>query len=199
MRARKTSTKIRKDQIAQAALDLLADRGLGELSVAVLARRVGLVPSAIYRHFRSKEEVLDSIVDLIGNRLLNNVQAVLGQKTNDLNRLRHLLVRHVELIQTNRGIPRIVFSEDFYRHRPQRRLQLYKAIQKYLKAVAEIVRSGQEKGLIRRELDSDTVAVMFLGLVQPAGILWHMSNGKFNPKAHAAKAWRIFVRAIRSN
>ena len=50
------SSSIRRQQIAEAALTLVADRGLNRLSVAAVVRRVGLVPSGIYRHFKSKEE-----------------------------------------------------------------------------------------------------------------------------------------------
>ena len=76
MAAEKLDTEIRQDQIAGAALEMLGTRGVHELSMADIARRVGLVPSAIYRHFRGKDDVLDAVLDLIGQRLLSNVQAV---------------------------------------------------------------------------------------------------------------------------
>jgi len=64
--AEKLDTKTRQDQIAEAALEMLGTHGVGELSMADIARRVGLVPSAIYRHFRGKDEVLDAVLELIG-------------------------------------------------------------------------------------------------------------------------------------
>jgi len=50
MRALKTKTEIRQEQIAQAALRLIAKHRYHQLSVASLAKEVGVVPSAIYRH-----------------------------------------------------------------------------------------------------------------------------------------------------
>ena len=55
MSDQKLDTEIRKEQIAEAALGLLASQGLGRLSVAAVARRVGLVPSGVYRHFMNKD------------------------------------------------------------------------------------------------------------------------------------------------
>jgi AcrR family transcriptional regulator len=49
-RAQKVKTEIRQEQIAGAALELIAMRGLDELNIGALARQVGVVPSAIYRH-----------------------------------------------------------------------------------------------------------------------------------------------------
>src|SRR4030066_1931766 len=72
MRAVRVETTVRRDQIARAALALIASRGTHALSVAAVARRVGLVPSAIYRHFRSKDEVLDAAIAHVGDLLLGN-------------------------------------------------------------------------------------------------------------------------------
>ncbi len=106
MRARKLNTQIRKEQIARAALDLIGRGGLQGLSIAAIARRVGLVPSAIYRHFKSKGHVLDAIPDLFREALLGNVRVVREASSDALEHLRQLLAQHVRLIRENRGIPR---------------------------------------------------------------------------------------------
>ena len=61
MRQPKVGTQIRREQIAEAALGLVAAEGVRRLSIAAVARRVGLVPSGIYRHYKSKDQVLDAV------------------------------------------------------------------------------------------------------------------------------------------
>ena len=61
----KLNTEVRQEQIIQAAMNLIASRGLKGLSMAALANRIGLVPSAIYRHFKSKNDIVDMILDFI--------------------------------------------------------------------------------------------------------------------------------------
>ena len=73
MAEEKLDTQVRRQQIAEAALELVANRGLRGLSVAAVARRVGLVPSGIYRHFKNKGEILDAVLDRVEARLLANV------------------------------------------------------------------------------------------------------------------------------
>jgi len=196
--AEKLSTKIRREQIARAALALVASRGLRRLSVAAVAREVGIVPSAIYRHFQSKGKVLDAILDLIRERLVGNVEAVRRETPEPMERLRRLLMRHARLIRENRGIPHILFSDDFYTGHPTRRAKFYRGLREYLAGVARIVREGQLAGEVRREIDPRTVSVMFLGLVQPAAVLWHLSDGRFNVMAQARNAWRVMEEAIRA-
>ena len=192
MRAPKTKTKIRQEQIAQAALVLISRRGLRRLNVANLARQVGVVPSALYRHYQSKEDVLEAVLDLISRRLLANVQAVRQEGADPLECLHRLLSRHVQLICDNVAIPRVIFSEEIFSGHPRRRRRGYQIIQGYLEKVQELIREGQLQGRIRPDLAPATGSVMFLGLVQPAAILRLMSNGAFDLAAHAEEAWRLF-------
>jgi len=180
MRAPRTKTRIRQEQIAQAALALVSRYGLRRLNVAGLARKVGVVPSALYRHYQSKEAVLEAVLDLISRRLLENVQAVRQESADPLECLHRLLSRHVQLIRENVAIPRVIFSEEIFSGHPRRRQRVHQIIQDYLEKVQELIREGQLQGCIRLDLSPDTGSVMFLGLVQPAAILRLMSNGAFD-------------------
>lgn len=197
MSTEKLNTEIRKEQITQVAFRIIASEGIKGLSVAQVARQVGLVPSALYRHFASKDELLDSVLDSIGERLLANVGIVSEKTVDPLERLGLLLRLHVSFIRENQGALRVVFAEDIYGDNPQRRTRVYQMIERYLVGVGEIVRQGQREGRIRPDVEPETISTMFLGLIQPAAILWHMSNGKFDVTKHAEKAWRIFSDAIR--
>ncbi len=199
MAAEKLKSRVRQEQIAQAALSVVANHGLKALSVGAVARRVGLVPSAIYRHFKNKDQVLDAAIDQIGWRLSENVATTLRETRDPLERLHRLLQRHVEQIRENRAIPRIIFSEDAYSGHPERRSKIVRMIQGYLASVGEIVREGQQRGQIRPDLDPDNLSLLFLGIFQPAGILWHLTDGKFDVTRHATRAWKVFVRAIQAN
>jgi AcrR family transcriptional regulator len=55
----------RRDEVLQAALDLLDEVGLDALTVRRLAERLGVRPSALYRHFGTKRELLDAMVEHI--------------------------------------------------------------------------------------------------------------------------------------
>jgi AcrR family transcriptional regulator len=192
MRATNTKTEIRQEQIAQAALELIARSGVAGMSVAGVAKEVGVVPSGIYRHYRSKDEILDVVLDLISQRLLGNVQAVRMEVSDPLDRLHRLLLRHLQLIRSNAGIPRVILSEEIFAGQPKRRLKVYRMISNYLSEVAILVQEAQTNGRTQPDVSPDAAAVMFLGLIQPAAILWLMSDGKFDIDQHAERAWQLF-------
>ncbi len=192
----KLDTEIRREQIAEAALALVADRGLNRLSIAAVARRVGLVPSGIYRHFRNKDEMLLAVLDRIESRLMENVRAAIGETVDPLEQIHSLLLRHVRFIREGRAVPRIIFSDDFHKGHPHRKSRVERILCGYLGKIGEVVRQGQQQGKIRAELDPATVALLFMGIVMPAGILWHVTEGGFDVTRHAERAWEILRHAI---
>ena len=191
-RAKKVKTEIRQEQIARAALVLIARRGLNGLSIGAVARAVGVVPSAIYRHCRGRDGVLESVLDLISKILLANVQAVCQATPDALERLHLLLVRHVQVVRHHAGIPRVIFSEQIFAGSSARRRRVDQVLEDYLQKIAGIIAAGRRQGQIRADLSPRTAAVMFLGLIQPAIILWLMSNGAFDVVRHTERAWRLY-------
>ncbi len=189
--------KVRRQQIAQAALGLIASKGLNGVNMAGLARQVGLGTSSLYRHFQSKDQVLDAVLDLLQERLLGNVQIAVREASNPLEQLRRLLAMHLRLILEYQALPRLFFSGDLYAGHPERKTSLYGIIKSYLGEVSEIIRQGQKEGSIRQDLDPDAVSVVFLGLIQPTAILWHLSDGEFNVEKQVERAWPLFHEAIR--
>ena len=196
MSAEKLDTETRQEQIAHAALDLVATRGIRGLNISAVARRIGVVPSAIYRHFKSKDDVLDAVLNLISTRLLSNISAARSKTSDTLECLRYLLMLHVQLIRENGAIPRVVFSDEVYGGHSGRRVKMYMILQKYIGEVTKIVQEGQQRGQIRVGLHAETMALMFLGIIQPAAIIWHLSEEKFDVTKHAKKAWNIFHETI---
>ncbi len=198
MALEKLDTEIRREQIVEAALSLIAAHGVRRLSMTELARRVGLVPSALYRHFASKQEILDAAMQLVQRRGLENLKDICASTPNALSRLKLLLMRVIKMVRELQAMPRIVFSDAMSADHPERKRQAYQILQGFFVAIERIIRDGQERGEIRSDLDAKSLAVMFWGMLPPAVILWHVSEGRFDVTRHAERSWEMFSAAIRA-
>src|SRR5262245_15176942 len=52
----------RRDEVLKAAIDLLDEVGLDGITMRLLAGRLGVRASALYRHYPSKQALLDTMV-----------------------------------------------------------------------------------------------------------------------------------------
>lgn len=51
-----------RDRILKAARKLFDDKGIDAVSLRTVAKRVGITPMAIYRHYKNKDDLIDALV-----------------------------------------------------------------------------------------------------------------------------------------
>ena len=172
----------------EAALDIIGVSGISSLSIAGIADRVGIVPSAIYRHFGGKDQVLDAVIEHIGSRFLGNIALAREEAGNAPEILRCLLMRHVRMHREIRAMPHILFYGIYTGH-PQRKTKLQALITSFLGSIQQVLREGIEEGSVREEVEPVTASVMFLGMIIPAAVTWNFSGGNYDLVSHAEKVW----------
>lgn len=96
---RATSRKLSQDLIVDVYLRLVEDEGTDDIALRRLGRELGVDSTAVYRHFRSKDEILAAAAD----RLLAQVTADLRATGTWRQKLRELLLalRRVYLVHPN--------------------------------------------------------------------------------------------------
>jgi AcrR family transcriptional regulator len=79
MRAEKTDSSTGQAETLDHALELIGEHGVSGLSMAELARRVGLVTSGLYRHYESKAALVTAVIERIGQRLGDALSEIQSQ------------------------------------------------------------------------------------------------------------------------
>jgi AcrR family transcriptional regulator len=196
MAAKKFPTALRQDQIVEAAFQMMCDNPTRPLHIKDIAQRLGMAPSALYRHFRNRDAVMSAVLELIRSKLFRNVEAVRQTSDDAVERLWELLSRHIRLIKERHGIPKIFFSDELWGQNEERRRKMFRIVTGYLAEIEDIVREGQRNGRIRADIAPKAAAKMFFGMVQPAALLWHMSGGQFDIDEHIAVTWPLFAQVL---
>ena len=55
----------RREEILMAALELAAEKGLGNVSLHMIANKVGIKKPSLYNHFASKEELVEAMYEFL--------------------------------------------------------------------------------------------------------------------------------------
>lgn len=58
-----------KEKILLVSLELFAKKGFDGVSVREIAKEVGVRESALYKHYKNKQEIMDSIIEVMGKRI----------------------------------------------------------------------------------------------------------------------------------
>ncbi len=192
----KLKTEVRRRQVVEATLRLVAKEGLGNLTTAGLAREVGMSEANLYRHFRGKDEIIRETVESIIENLMKNIERVIALSGTPLVKLKKAFTLHLEYIENNAGIPRLVFSEDIHGGNEKLKRRLLRGIDKYASALESIVKEAQADGCVRKELDPKASALSLIGMVQGATLRWSLSGFSFSLKREGMKLWRNFETCV---
>lgn len=196
MRAPKKKTDVRRLQLAQAALKRIAVHGLEGLRIADIAADVGLVPSAVYRHFGSKEDIVDSILEYVHSSLRNNLRRARAEQNNPLGQLEILMKLHVDMLSDNEALARIVFSQGIYGGKPHSSGKIKDILDGYLGEVQKMIRAGKRAGIVRQDVRPKTASLLFLGSILSAVIIRDVSVDGYDVMRHRKNIWALFCQAI---
>jgi len=99
----------RRREIADAALRVIAARGLGHFTSLAIAAEVGLTDAALFRHFPSKDAIVDAAVDRVEELLFAEFPP---QADDPLERLGAFFQRRVMVIRQHPGISALVAGDE---------------------------------------------------------------------------------------
>ena len=194
----KLNTEIRREQIIKVAVRIIQKKGLKSLTIQKIASAIGIVPSNVYRHFSSKGQIVDAVLDFISFRLSKNVETIHKNYSSPINALRVLLMNQVEMmLQVSSIFPRILLSDEVFVEQPKRKQKVYAIFNSYLEAIDRIIKRGQEEKTIRSDISPRSLSVMFLGLFQPSSFFYLLTDGNFDIKKQVEDAWQVFVAALK--
>ena len=71
---------VRRNEILDAAEQLFIIKGFDGTSTNDILERVGIARGTIYYHFKSKEEILDAMIERMTEILLKKADQIVGQK-----------------------------------------------------------------------------------------------------------------------
>lgn len=183
----KESTEVRKKQIIEATLSIAAEKGLSALTTAEVARRVGFSEAALFRHFPNKLEMLKAAMTMVHQSLFSGIVEISRKEIGPLTKLEDILWFQLEFIEKNRGISRILFSDELHLGNRDLRDTVVKLHQNYLDVISSVIEEGMTAGILRQDLEVIMAARAFFGMIQTAVFSWSLRDfagslrQQFNP------------------
>lgn len=165
----------RSDQIVIATLELLAGTPVDRVTTRQIAAHLDLTQPALFRHFASRDAILDAAVGWAGReleRLATEVLATAGPPLECVERLALSLATHTRRWP---GLPRLLFA-DVAGGEPSswgRSLRGIVARQRAL--VTELVREAVRRGEAPADVDAERAGVLFVAGMQGVLSQWLLS------------------------
>ncbi len=162
MKTRKPTGE-RRQEIAEAVLRIIGDRGITALTTTTLATEVGLTSGALFRHFASREEILQEAVRLAMRKIEETFP---DDSLPPMERLLNLAENRVMLLGSDPGLAWLLRSEQAFLELPEAAVaSLRELVTRSKHYLLTAIREGAAAGSIRKDIEPEVLLVTVMGTV----------------------------------
>ena len=163
MAARADRQADRRRQILEAAVKVFAQKGFHASRVGDIAEEAGIAYGLVYHYFESKEDLLETIFRTTWTEMLARVHEVEEAKIPAAEAVRQVTALILRTWRRDPDLVRVLVREVTRNQHVQQEVE---EITSAMEALERIIRSGQESGEFRTDLDPRLAAAIFYGALE---------------------------------
>lgn len=188
----------RQLQIAEAALEIISSQGIQKLTTKALAEKICLTEGAIYRHYTSKEEILEAIAAIFKARSTEILNRLLAQDLSGLEKLKGFFLGRCQQFMKSPGLTVVMFSENIFKTTEHVSIEKsgHETIRSHQQLLVQSIRQGQAAGEIIDNVDPHHLFIMVMGALRLLITQWRGAQFSFNLEAEGAKLWHSLQKLI---
>jgi AcrR family transcriptional regulator len=190
------STSVRKKQIMDAARKLIMRSGSEHVTVRNMAKEVGISEAAIYRHFKSKTEILSFLADTVADGLLHDIEAAGSVGFTSVEIVNEILRTHLSSIEQRRGLSFLVLAEIISFGDKALNKKVSDSIQIYVERLRLLLADGARAGLVRSDINLHAAALLLFGMIQGLVNIWALNGYKFDLTEKYSELWKVYKESI---
>ena len=101
----------RKTQILQLIAQMLESPKGEKITTAAMAKRLDVSEAALYRHFASKAQMFEGLIEFIESSLLGLINKITGEETQGLKQIQAILAMMLGFAKQNPGMTRVLIGD----------------------------------------------------------------------------------------
>lgn len=157
------SASERREDVYRAVFRVIGQRGVSGLTTAVLAEEVGVTNGALFRHFPSRDAMLEGAVEHALEKIGETFPA---EDLPPLDRILGLAQNRVRLFGSEPGLAWLVRSEEAYLAMPAAAAARLRAVvTRSAGYLLRAVREGMLDGTIRNDVVPESLLVVIMGTI----------------------------------
>lgn len=189
------STEIRRRQIVDIIRNIISLKGIEHVTISGIAEEIGTTKGAIYRHFKSKRDILSLLIDNVEETLMEAIDKAILYK-NPIQDLKNILLAQLILAKNRRKTSFVVIMGVMQFGDPIIHKKILQLIQKYLRRIEKLLSDAIKLGLAKKDINPKTSAMVFMGLIQSTVTLWSYKNFNYMPEKIHTNLWNTYMQGI---
>lgn len=179
-----------------AVIALAADHDPGEISTTAIAKHMGVTQGALFKHFPTKDAILEAVMTWVADRLLARVDSAVSAMPTASQALEAMFLAHTSFVTEHPGVPRMMFGELQRAGSTAPKRMAATMLRQYAERLRLQLERGRASGEFAPQLDMEAAATLFVGTIQGLVMQALIAGDVQRISRDAPRVFAIYLRGI---
>ncbi len=143
----------RKLQILQVIAEMLQDPAGEKITTAALAKRLDVSEAALYRHFASKAQMFEGLIEFIESGLFSVINKIAAEEEHGLRQVQMVISLLLGFAEKNRGLTRVLIGDALIHENERLQLRINQLLDRIESSLKQSLRIAIAQGTLPTEHD----------------------------------------------
>jgi len=170
----------RQFEIIQSAGKILSTSGVSGLTIKNLAKEMKFSESALYRHFKGKEDILVSMLEYLADNMDQRYSNIASQDLSSLEKFNLFFINQFEFFQANPHFVVAVFTDGLMEESERINNTILNLMAIKMKHLVPVIADAQEEGVFTNKIKTEEILHITMGAFRLQMFKWRMTKFHFN-------------------
>lgn len=177
----------KQQAIIEVSGKILMEKGILGLTTKNLALEMNFSESALYRHFKNKEEIILLLIRYLSNNINERFENIINSDINPEEKYIQLFKSQFAFFNKNPHFIAIVLSDGLMDNSIEIKNEVQKLIQINAICYKKVIVRGQNSNIFNNEVDADDLVHFAMGTFRLQMLKWKLSNFSFDIETQGMK------------
>ena len=183
----------RKSQILQTLAAMLEDPKGERVTTALLAARLDVSEAALSRHFTSKAQMFEGLIEFIEQTVFTLVNKIQAEETDAMKQIESTIATLLGFAQKNPGMTRVLIGDALVNEDERLQTRVNQLLDRLEASVRQSARLAASAGRFPADWDANAYANAILAFVIGRWHQYAKSGFKRAPMEGWTQQWRVFA------
>lgn len=174
------STSKRQQEIIMSAGKILINKGIKGLTTKNLAKEMEFSESALYRHFKNKEDIIVLLLDYLENNFKNRLNEISKNDNSSIEKLKEIFNSQFQFFSQNPHFVVAVLSEGLFDESEKINQAIMKIINYKMQLITSIIKQGKQNEEFKKEIETQDIVHIIIGTFRMMMLKWKFSKFKID-------------------
>ena len=183
----------RRKEILQTLAHMLEHPKGEKITTALLASKLDVSEAALYRHFASKAQMFEGLIEFIEETVFSLVNKIQTEEAKGAKQVEATVSMLLSFAQKNQGMTRVLIGDALVNEDDRLQLRMNQLHDRLEASLRQSARLAASDGALHASLDANAYANAVMAFVIGR---WHQfakSGFKRTPLENFAQSWRVFA------